>query len=86
MVTLQARAGEYDDAAQLLFQALEREPLPPELEGKMMHAERAVQEPACATLRACAVESCCLHSSDRRRSGSKEALEHTASGSAGCSR
>ena len=44
VVTLQARAGEHEDARHLLFQAIERDPLPHDLEVKMSAAEKAVAE------------------------------------------
>ena len=40
IVTLQARAWQHDDATQLLFQALEKQPLEADIEKKMLAAER----------------------------------------------
>ena len=42
VITLQARAGHYDFASQLLFQAIAKDPLPSDLEQKMNAAERSL--------------------------------------------
>lgn len=44
VITLQARAGQHEFATQLLFQAIERDPLPKSLEQKMDTAEKSLAE------------------------------------------
>ena len=50
VATLQARAGEYEGARNLLYQAVEKAPLAPELESKISFAEKACAAPHCSTL------------------------------------